>query len=430
MQTENKSTEYKKGGASAWYTLIICSLLIIMSNMDRQLFAVVLEPMKKDLGLSDSEAGILLSIFLVFMALFAIPTGVLVDRWSRKKSVGLMAIIWSAATLMTALGKNMLGVIIPRSLVGVGESGFSSGGAAMITASFPDTMRSRAMAIFYMCLPLGILIGSILGGYLSVNYGGWRTPFYVFAIPGILLGLMAFTLKDYKSVKTDDIIGKGFWQNTIYLFKIPSLKWVYIGTGIYCFVAYGILFWAPAFMMRTIHIKEDTAGLIVGGLAIMGVLGTFAGGVISDMWYKKNPRGRLMVGVIGAPVTAITAVIGAWLVFSGQYVIGLILMGIYAFAVQMYLPGTLTAIQEVVHPGTKGLAQSVNVLIPMLCAAPAPALVGALSDALGGGASGLTYGMMFPALFALLAIPCLLKGAANFQHDMDKVKHWVLESDR
>lgn len=430
MAIEPASIEYKKGGASAWYTLIVCSLLYMICLMDRQVLSVVLEPMKNDLGLSDGDAGILLSIFLVFMALFALPTGVIVDRWSRKKSVALMAIIWSIATFLTSLGRNFWGILIPRSIVGIGESGFSSGGGAMITASFPDTMRSRAIAIFYMCSPIGILLGSILGGYLSANYGGWRTPFYIFAIPGLFLGIMAFSLKDYKSVKTDEIVGKGFWQNTVYLFKIPSLKWAYLATGLFCFVAYGILFWAPAFLMRTMSIKEDTAGLIVGGLAVMGVLGTVSGGVSSDLWYRKNRRGRLLVAAIAAPVTTIAAISGTWFLFSGQFVIGLVLMGLYSFAVQMYLPGVITAIQEVVHPGTKGLAQSMNVLIPFIFAAPAPAIVGIISQSLGGGAIGLAYGLIVVSIIALLAIPCVIKCAANFPFDMDKVKHLVLQADK
>ncbi|MCX6006504.1 MAG: MFS transporter, partial [Chloroflexi bacterium] len=214
------------------------------------------------------------------------------------------------------------------------------------------------------------------------------------------------------------------------LFKVPSMKWAFIGTAFFACVATALMYWAPAFMMRAMHIKEDTAGLIVGGLAIMGILGTFVGGVITDMWYKKNPKARMLVGVIGAPIATIGAVIGIWLVFSGQYVIGLILLGVYAFGVQMYLPGVITAIQEVVHPGAKGLAQSMEVLIPLILAAPAPALVGALSDALGGGASGLAYGLMLVGLVALGAIPCLLRGAKYFEQDMDKVKHLTLEADK
>ena len=429
-ESSTTNFEFTRGGASAWFTLIVCSLLYMICLMDRQVLSVVLEPMKKDLGLSDGDAGILLSIFLVFMALFAIPTGIIVDRWSRKKSVALMAIIWSTATFLTALGRNMWGILIPRSIIGIGESGFSSGGGAMITASFPDTMRSRAMAIFYMCSPIGILLGSIAGGYLSANYGGWRTPFYIFAIPGLILGIMAFFLKDYKSVKTDEIVGKGFWQNTVYLLKIPSLKWAYLATGLYNFVAYGILFWAPSFLMRTMSIKEDIAGLIVGGLAIMGVLGTVCGGITSDLWYKKNRGGRLLTAAIAAPVTTIAAIAGAWLLFIGQFVFGLALMAIYSFAVQMYLPGVITAIQEVVHPGTKGLAQSLNVLIPYIFAAPAPAIVGAISQGLGGGAVGLVYGLMIASFIALLATPCVLKCAAYFPSDMDKVKHLTLQSEK
>jgi hypothetical protein len=105
-------------------------------------------------------------------------------------------------------------------------------------------------------------------------------------------------------------------------------------------------------------------------------------------------------------------------------------MGLYSFAVQMYISGTITAIQEVVHPGTKGLAQSMNVLIPYIISAPAPAVVGLISDKMGGGASGLTYGLMMPALVAMLVIPCLLKCASTYPQDADKVKDLVLVAEK
>lgn len=172
--------------------LTVCFLLYMINCMDRQVLSAVLEPMKLDLGLTDTQVGLIQTLFLLSIALLAFPVSYLVDRWSRRKAIGIMAVVWSVFTFMTGLGKSFWGVIIPRSLVGAGEAGFSAGGTAMIAAVYPREARAKAMGIFNAAIPLGAGLGVMLGGYISVHFGGWRSPFFVFAIPGLIFGLTAF----------------------------------------------------------------------------------------------------------------------------------------------------------------------------------------------------------------------------------------------
>jgi MFS family permease len=187
---QNRS--YGHGGFNAHMVLVVCTLLFMINYMDRQVLSVVMEPMKLDLGLTDSQAGAIQTVFLMSMAVITIPASYLVDRWSRRKAIGLMAIWWSLFTFVTGLGKSFWGVLLPRTMVGVGETGFSAGGIAWIGSSYPIEKRSRAMGIFYLAIPLGSALGVILGGYISVHFGGWRTPFLWFALPGVILGIIAF----------------------------------------------------------------------------------------------------------------------------------------------------------------------------------------------------------------------------------------------
>ncbi len=422
------SKEFGTGGLSAWITLIVLSLLYVLNYADRQILAVVLEPMKKDLGLTDSQGGMLMSAVLVCMAIFAFPIGALVDRWSRKKSIGLMALIWSAATFFTALGKNFIGVMIPRFLVGLGEAGFAPGGTAIVTASFPATFRSRAMGIFNMCMTLGVAVGAMLGGYLSVHYGGWRTPFYIFAIPGIILGVIAFFLRDYKTVQPAGE-GNGFWQNTAQLLKIPTLRWTFIGYGLYLFFSTGVIAWIPTLLIRTMNIAEDKAGMLTGLITIAVVIGTFIGGYLTDLWYRRNIRGRLLVAVISFPATIVFFVAGLFLIGGGQIMAGLICMFIYGFLAVMYMPGITVATQEVVHPRNKGMAWGLAVLIGSIIAAPGPWIIGAVSDAIGGGASGLIYGLLIPPVVGLIGVPFLWRSAVNYPKDRENAQGMVLESE-
>jgi len=116
--------EFKLNAFQRNSILVICFLLYMINFMDRQVLSVVLEPLKLDLGLTDTQAGLLQTVFFLSMAFFAFPAAYLVDRWSRRKALSVMAIVWSAFTYITGLGKTFLGVLLPRIVVGIGEAGF------------------------------------------------------------------------------------------------------------------------------------------------------------------------------------------------------------------------------------------------------------------------------------------------------------------
>ena len=188
---------------TGYFRWIICGLLFLATTinyMDRQVFSVILQPMKIDLGLTDAQCGLANTILIFGMAFFSFPVAYLVDRWSRRKAVSLMAIFWSAATFATGLASSFTAVLIPRFMVGLGEAGFVPGGTAMISASYPKEKRGWAMGIFHIAIPLGAAAGVMLGGIISVRMG-WRTPFLFFAIPGLILAILAFFMKDYNKVE-------------------------------------------------------------------------------------------------------------------------------------------------------------------------------------------------------------------------------------
>ena len=262
-------SEYRTSRFQAGMILAVCTLLYMVNYMDRQIMAVVLEPMKIDLGLSDTQAGLIQTIFFLSMALFALPASFLVDRWSRRKSLGVMALTWSAATYLTGLGHSFWGLMLPRTVVGIGESGFASAGTALITAAYSEQTRSKVMGIFNMAIPLGAALGMILGGYISVKTGNWRSPFLVFAVPGIILGITAFFLKDYKTEVSMDFSGRrvGFFTTALGLWQTRTLRWQYIGMAMQNIMIYSFLAWGPAWVMRVQGVDEKRAGTVVGALA-------------------------------------------------------------------------------------------------------------------------------------------------------------------
>ena len=157
-------------------------------------------------------------------------------------------------------------LLFARFGVGAGEAGFAPGGTALISASYSEEKRGAKLGIFNMFVTLGVIIGVIAGGYLSANFGGWRTPFYIFGIPGIVLGILAFFMQDYSLKKADgtDVAHESFLANLKQLLKIPTLRWLYVALGMYGVVQISVGTWFPALLMRAYDIKEDKAGLIMG----------------------------------------------------------------------------------------------------------------------------------------------------------------------
>jgi MFS family permease len=423
------SGNYSVGGSHAQTILIVCSLLYMVNYMDRQVLSVILEPMKKALELSDTQAGTIQTVFLLSIALFSFPAAFLVDRWSRRKAISVMAIIWSVFTFLTGLGRSFSGVLLPRTMVGVGEAGFASGGTAMITAAYPYQARGKVMGVFNAFIPLGAGLGMILGGYISVQSGNWRTPFFIFAIPGIILAILALFLRDYKTVEAVDATGRqvGLFSLALSLFKVPTLRWLYIGNAMQQIMAFSFLVWTPAFLMRARDISEAKAGLIVGAVSLMAILGAPLGGFIADTWQGKYQRARMMVPTVAMFASAVLVSLSYASNFEGVGLFSGILFGII---IMIGVPALSATTQEVVVPGLKGMSWGMNVLCQYLLGGGwAPLVVGAVSDALGGGANGLRTALIITAASGLAAGVCYWISSKYYPADMERVRYMALEAE-
>jgi MFS family permease len=409
--------------------LVVCFFLYMLNFMDRQVLSAVLEPMKHDLGLTDTQAGMLQSFFFLSMAILTFPAAYMVDRWSRRKTLGLMAIIWSAFTYITGLGKSFTGVLLPRVFVGVGEAGFPPAATAMLSAAYSPQARARVLGIFNAAIPLGAALGAILGGAIAGRYGNWRVPFYIFAVPGVIFGILAFFLKDYKTVTEVDESGqkKKFLANLVSLSKIPTIRWLCIGYAAQMAMTMGFIAWGPAFLMRAQGLSVAKAGAVMGGFGLMGLIGAPLGGIIADLWQKKNPRGRMYTPLISAFASSFFLLLTIYFEFSGPgFVFGL-LMGI---TLMMGTPAVNSISQDVVTPGLKGISWGMAGFVAMLAGASwAPSAVGVISDSLGGGASGLKFALMLMAGCGIIAGVFFIFAAKPYPADMDKVKGIFLEAE-
>ena len=422
------SKQYKVGKGASLYILIICTLLYMINYMDRQVLAAVVEPMKAALNLNDGDIGVLGSAFMISMALFSFPIAYLIDRWSRRKAIAIMAIIWSGFTFLTGKAWNFWSLFVPRSLVGVGEAGFMPGGIAMIGAVYPSKSRGAALGVFNIAVPLGVILGSVLGGAIAKSQG-WQAPFLYFAIPGIILGILALFMKDYKSITTTQSTGVKvtFWPSIKTLFKIPSLVWVMFGYGMVNIMNISFLFWTPAFVGRSWGVDVAAANTVMVPIVLAAIIGSPVGGILADIWFKKNPRGRLYLPAITVGLSALCLAGALYLQLKG---LGMILVISYGLLNVMGMSSLNAMTQDVAPVAQKGLIVGLAVFCMYVFGGGwSPYLVGAISDVLGQGAQALGTALTIASAGGILGAICYLMASKRYVADMEKVRHEQLMAE-
>ena len=191
---------YLIGRGQAWFAFAMTIALMLFDYIDRQVIVSLFPYMKADWGLSDKQLGGLVSVLSVTVALGALPVALFADRYSRVKSIVVMALIWSAATISCMFSRSYGQLLAARSLIGLGEAGYGSVGAALIASIFPVRMRSVLMAAFFAAASVGSVLGVLLGGVIAARWG-WQAAFGVVGIPGLVLALLYLKVRDYRTVE-------------------------------------------------------------------------------------------------------------------------------------------------------------------------------------------------------------------------------------
>ena len=209
--------------------------LMLVDYVDRQVIVSLFPYMKADWGLSDKQLGALVSVVSVTVALGALPIALMADRYSRVKSIVVMATVWSLATISCMFTRNYAQLFAARSLVGLGEAGYGSVGAALISSIFPARMRSTLLAAFFAAASIGSVLGVMLGGLIAARWG-WKAAFGVVGIPGLALALLYLKVRDYRTVDLTPELNQatrstGTTAKFIVraLVRSPTMLWVCLG---------------------------------------------------------------------------------------------------------------------------------------------------------------------------------------------------------
>ena len=299
--------------------------------VDRQLLAMLIEPIRADIALSDTQFGLLTGLaFALFYAGMGVPVAILADRWNRVRLIGIACILWSGFTAACGLVSNFWQLALMRFGVGAGEAGGTAPSVSVLADYYPPDRRPVAMALFTCNGPFGVFVGAAFGAWAASTIG-WRNAFLLIGAIGIVVGPLLIWLVREPARGQMDLHKPAdeavpFSQSLAMFIRRPSLRMVMIGSGLAAFVSYGMLNWIPAFLMRTQKMPlEAMATWFAPAAGITFGIGILGGGWLVSHRAKTSARAY---GTIPALATAvlIPTFIAALLVDTWQLSLALMLI--------------------------------------------------------------------------------------------------------
>ncbi len=300
--------------AARWYVLLMMSLVYTLSIADRYVISTVLEPIRLELRLTDSSIAFLTGVSLaLFYVTFGFPISWLIDRKSRRNIIALSLVAWSAMTVCCGLARNYWQLLLARIGVGVGEAGGTPGASSIISDYFPAARRPMALTVFSLGAPIGAWLGADIAGRLADAYG-WRSAFLWLGVPGVLVGaLVFFTVKEpQRGVldRHDASPAPTFSETMRFLWQQRSAVHLMVGSALTALWGWGLMWWTPAFLMRTYSLTAGQAGAITGPIHLVGgVAATVFTGWLVAHRVMTDPRRILWLMGVGIGVSTVISIV-------------------------------------------------------------------------------------------------------------------------
>ncbi|SDK08359.1 spinster family MFS transporter [Pseudomonas indica] len=421
--------------ANAWRILCLLFLANLFNFFDRTIPAIIIEPIRMEWSLSDFQIGLIGTAFTIIYAIAGVPLGRLADTGARRKIMGWGLAAWSGLTAINGLAWNFWSFLLVRMGVGVGEASYAPAANSLIGDLFPAHRRARAMGIFMLGLPLGLLLAYFTIGAMVKAFDSWRAPFFIAAVPGLVLALFMFFIKEpqrgaaeaVKSATTpvDKPVRK--------VLAIRTFWWLVIAGLTFNFATYACNSFMVPMLQRYFLLSLQQAALATGVIVgVTGLVGLTLGGWVADRLHLKNERGRLLFGAFSMFVASVAT---GFALFSGRIEIGLFVTVFsigWLFSYNFYTC-VYTSIQDVVEPRLRATAMALFFAgLYLLGGGLGPVVVGLLSDhfaqtamsAAGAvemteafKAVGLHDAMYLIPAALFLAMLCLVQAARSFGRD-------------
>ncbi len=408
-----------------WYLIGLLLLAYTFSFIDRQILSLLVEPMKRDLQINDTQMSLLQGLsFAVFYTLLGLPLGRMADSKSRRGLIAAGILVWSAMTAACGLAKNYGHLFIARMGVGVGEAALSPAAYSLITDSVDKKHLATAIGIYTMGIYLGGGLALIIGGVvvqwaISIDsmvlpiigeVYSWQVVFLCVGLPGIILAPLMFTIKEPARTQDNKASKSIPFKEVLAYFKQHKRTILLSNFGAACasLAGYGTLAWVPTFLIRNHQLTSSEAGMAFGLIVLIGgASGVVSGGWFADRWYSKGKkdakiRVAMIAGLAGLLPTLIYPIMPS-------LALTLAVMAIATYFSNFMMGLGPAAIQEIVPHNMRGQFSALYLFIVNLIGLGlGPTAVALCTDFVFGDASAIRYSLMIVPPIALAVSTFLL----------------------
>ena len=437
--------------------LIVMALVSLVDQIDVSVARGVLPVLEDEWLLSDTELGLITSVFVVVSAIATIPAGWVADHYRRTRVIGWTLASWSGLILLSATAVNYANLLLARAAMGIGQAVDDPASTSYLGDSYPSRMRGRVFSLQQVSFFLGGGIGVALGGWVGETFG-WRWAFAVVGVPGAVVALAVFRLREPRRGEADlpesmswaeiealpprvDHRSSGAAGLTVrqftrlaatelisqlrMIFGIRTMRYVLVGVASLLFTVNGVATWLAIYHERYSDMSVTRATLVTGGvLGVGGIIGTLAGGAFSDRFHHLWKGGRIAIVVWSAVLSALLFM-ASFAVEPVGVRIALQFVGVVAAAGAA--PGLRAVMLDVVPPESRGVGASAMALTTSVFgAALAPVLVGAVSSLTGSLVAA--FYLTFPPV--ILGLMLLLRARHTLEDDARAIVTAIFEENQ
>lgn len=369
-----------------WYALGLLTLVFTSSHVDRQIMGMLLQPIKQELGASDTQMGFLVGLtFALFYATLGMPIAMLADRSNRRNIITGSLVIWSGMTALCGQATTFTQLALARIGVGVGEAGSTPPSHSLIADLFPAEKRGTAMGIFALGVNFGLLIAYLGGGLISEAWG-WRATFIAVGLPGLIIAVwFYFTISEPARGASElmkpkvEAAAPSFMEVWRYMWRVKTLRHTCAGAALAGFTGYGFVLWMPTFLQRSYDMTPSETGYTLALMTgVVGGIGTFVAGKLVDVLAQKDERWRAWVVAAGKAFYVPFLVI---FFMMEDLKWALVVYIVPAFFGGFYLAPTFALIQGLVDVRMRAVASSITLFIlNIIGMGLGPQIVGVVSD--------------------------------------------------
>lgn len=413
--------------ASSWGLLALLTVINVLNFVDRQLLPSFANFIKPELGLSDTEYGLLTGLFfIIFYAVAGLFMGVLADRTHRGRLIAVAIAVWSLLTAASGAAKGFVSMALPRALIGVGESALTPAAASLVADRFKPSQLGLAMALYYLGVPIGAGASLLVAGYLGPTIG-WRNCFYLLGGLGLALAALMWLVCDDRVVKAQTHSHGPGWRGHMRVLgaalrQSPALCMIIAG-GVALHIAVGAAAFDQLWFVQERGYERAEIAKLTGFMTVVaGVAGSLFGGFAGDWWYRTRKSGRAMLlfwmFLALAPLTIAFRIVPA---DSIWFVPGI---GAGIFLLCAFYGPSVSTIQELSPPASRATVVAFNILcLNAIGLGVGITGTGALIDVFrsAGSTQPYSHAALTMSLVSMLALPAFFLAGHWFHRDKARV---------